>query len=222
MQFVYHPKSGEEILEIEGEVYNYLFKVRRHKKNERVAFRNLKDGFLYFYDITEVSRKRALLTLVHREKKEIMPKKSFHLIWCVVDPKTVEKTLPMLNEIGVGKITFVYCDRSQRNFKIKPEKLQKILINSCQQCGRSSLMEISFAKNLSKIIKETNNIVVLDFSEKRVKNTDNIENIVVGPEGGFSEKERELFRDLKVLGLDTETVLRSETAALAVSMKVLL
>jgi len=48
----------------------------------------------------------------------------------------------MLNEIGVSKISFIYCDRSQKNFIINLKRVKKILINSSQQCGRSVMMDI--------------------------------------------------------------------------------
>jgi len=219
MRFFYHPEAGSSSLVVEGEYYNYLFKVRRHKEGEEIAARNLEDGFLYIYRIESVRRREATLTLVHKESKEVLPKRFFHLLWCVVDPKTIEKTLPTLNELGVGKITFIYCDRSQKNFKLRLEKLQKILINSCQQCGRSRLMELEVAKDLQSVIDA--DTVVIDFSDKTLGCADNIEKALVGPEGGFSQEERKLFEGLKILGFDTELILRSESAAVAVASKVL-
>ena len=219
MQFVYHPSSGEETLRIEGEIYNYIFKVRRHKKGEVIAFRNMQDGWLYFYRIDEVSRREAVLTLVHKEFKEVKPPRYLHLLWCVVDPKTIEKTLPILNEFGVAKITFVYCDRSQKHFKLKFDKLRKILINSSQQCGRSELMELESLESLDEAVKKYKNILFLDFSDKKEKKFYNIQRVCIGPEGGFTEREREMFMD--VTGLSTPLILRSESAAVAVSAKVL-
>ncbi len=219
MRFFYHPMAGNSTLVVEGEYYNYLFKVRRHREGEEVAARNLEDSYLYIYKIESLKRREATLTLVHKEQKEVLPHRFFHLLWCVVDPKTVEKTLPTLNELGVGKVTFIYCDRSQRNFQLRFEKLQKILINSCQQCGRSRLMELDIAQNLREVIDQET--VVIDFSDKKLGCTDNIKKALVGPEGGFSEEERKLFKGLRVLGFDTELVLRSESAVVAVASKVL-
>ena len=220
MQFLYHPQSGVKRVEIVGEAYNYLFKVRRHKKGEEVALRNLEDQNIYIYRIDEVSRREALLTLVHFYEKPVLPKRFFHLLWCVVDPKTIEKTLPTLNELGVSKISFIYCDRSQKNFRIKMEKLKKILINSCQQCGRSALMELEIVESLDEVLDS--DVVVLDFSKKRLECTDNVQKALVGPEGGFSEDERKMFESLKVVGFDTELVLKSESAAVAIASKVLI
>ena len=219
MQFVYHPEAGTQELRIEGEVYNYIFKVRRHKRGEEIALRNMRDGTLYHYRITEVTRREAVLTLVHQEHKEVVPKRFFHLLWCIVDPKVIEKTLPMLNEIGVSKITFLYCARSQKNFRLRLDKLHKILINSCQQCGRSSLMELEVLENIDEVLTRYEDIVLIDFSKDTLSCADNIQRALIGPEGGMTPQEREKFAKIK--GLDTPMILRSESAAVAGASKVL-
>jgi len=118
MQFLYHPDAGLPDITIEGEAYRYIFKVRRHREGERIALRNMLDDMLHFYRIDKVSRREALLAFEEKERRVVMPSKTLHLGWCVVDPKTVEKSLPMLNELGVAKISFLYCDRSQKNFRL--------------------------------------------------------------------------------------------------------
>ncbi len=217
MQFVYHPQSGQDILVVQSEIYNYIFKVRRHKKGEVIAFRNMEDGYLYFYRIDAVDRRKATLILVGKEYKEVVPKKFFHLLWCVVDPKTIEKTLPMLNELGVGKISFVYCARSQKNFRLNFDKFQKIVINSSQQCGRSRLLELEIVQDLKEALEKYTDIVLIDFSEDLLSCSDRIQRALIGPEGGMTPKERERFTQVK--GLDTPMILRSETAAVSVSAK---
>lgn len=219
MQFLYHPEAGQAKVFLQDEYYRYIFKVRRHKKGETVALRNLKDGYLYSYLIEDVTKKEAILTLVYKEFLEIKPKRFFHLLWCVIDPKTIEKTLPMLNELGVSKISFVYCKRSQKNFRLKLDKLHKILINSNQQCGRSDIIELEVIKSLKEALSRYENIVLIDFSDNYIDCADNIQRAFIGPEGGFSEDEREYFTLIK--GLDTKMILRSESAAVAVASKVL-
>ena len=44
MQFTYDEFCGTDILEIKDEVYNYLLKARRHKIDDEIYFRNLKDN----------------------------------------------------------------------------------------------------------------------------------------------------------------------------------
>ncbi len=219
MQFVYHPEAGSPWLKVEGEIYNYIFKVRRHRQNETIALRNLQDDYIYRYQIEEVSRREADLRLLDKEFLPIHPRRYFHLLWCIIDPKSIEKILPSLNELGVAKISFVYCARSQKNFKIRLDKLQKILINSSQQCGRSRLMELEVVASFDEALRKYEEIVFIDFCEEKIGCADNIQRAFVGCEGGFSNEEKEKME--KVISFDTPLILRSETAAVAVASKVL-
>ena len=133
-------------------------------------------------------------------------------------PKTIEKTLPMLNEIGVDSIYFVYADRSQKNFKLDIERINRILVNSCCQCGRTSLMDISVFKNIKEFCASNKQFLVLDFGgEKPTLNLDMNNTLLIGPEGGFSESERELLKKTakKIIAFGTQNILRSETAVVA-------
>ncbi|MEZ4692820.1 MAG: RNA methyltransferase PUA domain-containing protein [Aliarcobacter sp.] len=58
MQFTYDEFCGENILEIKDDVYNYLIKARRHKIDDEIYFRNLKDENLYLYKIILIDKKR--------------------------------------------------------------------------------------------------------------------------------------------------------------------
>ena len=94
--------------------------------------------------------------------------KKIHLAWCVVDPKTIYENIASLNELGVDKITFVYSDFSQKNFKINFEKLEKILINSSSQCGRSSIIKLDIYKNIDTFIADNPDTYFLDFSQTSI------------------------------------------------------
>ncbi len=220
MKFVYDKRAGERILSVKEDVYKYLFKVRRFKVKDKVDVRNLMDDFLYSYEIERVDKREAILSLIGKKKKIVKPFKFFHLFWCIVDPKTIERALPMLNEIGVGKITFLYCDRSQKNFRVDFKRLDRILISSCMQCGRSSLMELEIKKGIGEIDRD--NLIVLDFNRDEVKDIKNINKLIVGPEGGFSDRERELLKNLQGFSFQTPLVLKSDTACISASSKILL
>ncbi len=220
MKFVYHEASGEDILKVSGDLYKYLFRVRRLSKGEILPFRNLKDDFLYFYEIEDIKRKEASLLLKEKKVDIKKPLKKLTLFWCVIDPKTIEKSLAMLNEIGVSKIVFVYCDRSQKNFRLDFKRFERILINSSMQCGRSSLMRLDLVENIDKIDKKS--LFVLDFDKKNCKDIEKIEKLLIGPEGGFSEREKELLKDISGFSFKTPLVLKSETASISASSKILL
>jgi len=217
MQFLYYPHPTSDII-LTGDEYKYLFKVRRIKKNELVKIRNLKDDYLYIYEIIDINKKKAFLKLKEKILAPNKPKNFFHLGWCIIDPKSIEKTLPTLNEIGVSKISFIYCDFSQRNFKLKLDRIVKILINSCQQCGRSDLMEIEVLNSIKEFIKKYD-FIALDFDGEEIECKEYNKSFLIGPEGGFSEEERNLFKEkIKLKGF----ILRSESAACAIASKILL
>jgi len=139
VQYLFLEQAGEQNLTLQGDEHRYIFKVRRHREGEVVALRNLIDEHIYFYKIVSLSKKEAELSLESSKNLTVVAKKKLHLAWCVIDPKSVEKVLPTLNEMGVDAITFIYCERSQKSFKVDFKRLKKILLNSSQQCGRSSL-----------------------------------------------------------------------------------
>lgn len=223
MQFTYDENCGEELLIVENEVYKYLFKARRHKVGEIIAFRNLKDSYIYFYKVINIDRRKATLQLALSEEKIVQNNRKLHLGWCIVDPKTVEKSIASLNEMGLEKITFIHCEYSQKNFKQNFEKLEKILINSSSQCGRSSIIKLETCESLEKFLNENKDCFILDFSSTNInEKKDEIKTIVLGCEGGFSKEEREKFNSSKVVGLDSNLILRSESAAFAIASKLII
>ncbi len=219
MQFLYDPNAGVKELQIRGENHKYLFKVRRFHEDAIVFIRNLKDNILYRYQVTEIHKKEAFLRLLDWEE-DGKNDTFFHLIWCVIDPKTIEKTLPMLNQLGVGKISFVYCERSQKNFKIDFSRMEKILINSSQQCGRANLPEMELLENLDTVLEKYRNFAVLDFGGK--KEWGDVQSVLIGCEGGFSASERQKLQNRDKIGLKTDLILKSETAAVAIASKLLI
>ena len=223
MQFTYHQEASQEFLSVDNETYKYLFKARRHKIEDEIYFRNLDDKNIYLYKVIEINRKDARLELVSFEEKIVENNKKLHLAWCVVDPKTVEKNIASLNELGLEKITFIYCEYSQKNFKLNLEKLEKILLNSSSQCGRSSIIKLEICKSLDEFLSLNKNVYLLDFSKQNIETKkDEIETLLLGCEGGFSETERETFDTVKIVGFNSNLILRSETAAISAVSKIII
>ncbi len=218
MQFLYYSDTTSNIT-LSGNEHKYLFKVRRIKKNELINIRNLKDDYLYIYKIEDINKKEAFLKLINKELKPNKPHTFFHLGWCIIDPKNIEKTLPNLNEIGVGKISFVYCDFSQKNFQLKLDRIKTILINSNQQCGRSDLIEIEILNSSKEFFEKYPEFMALDFNGENIECKNYNKPFLIGPEGGFSENERKYFREIVKL---KSFILRSESAACSVASKILL
>ena len=223
MQFIYDINSGNNTLNIIDNNHKYLFKVRRSKINDIIFFRNFNDNFLYSKKIININKNNSLLQQKSREIKIIKAKKNLHIIWAIIDPKKIEKYIIFLNEIGVDKITFVYCEYSQRNFKVNIEKLNKILINSSQQCGRSNIIKLELIASLNIIFTLYKDIYILDFSSNIIDNdSKDIEKILIGCEAGFSNSERLLFNSSDILGFDSSLILQSQTAVISIASKILL
>ena len=222
MLYLYHKEAGASTLTLTGDEHRYLFKVRRHKASDRLHLRNLKDGYLYTYEVLSIDKRSALLSLVERTMLEVRSLRSLHIGWCVIDPKSIEKMLPSLNEMGVEKITFIYCKRSQKSFKLDLKRLEKILLNSSQQSGRSVVMVLEIAESLEAFLQQHPQSYMLNFSEHTIGTVGDIKTVVIGCEGGFHAEECALFPDERIVGFDTPLVLKSETAACAVAAKLLL
>ena len=222
MQYLYHPEASVSQLYLSGESHRYLFKVRRYRAGDSTYLRNLKDDILYQYNITTLDKKEAILTLRFQQELSIKAKQKLHIGWCMIEPKNIEKVLPTLNEIGVEKITFFYCARSQKQFKPDFDRLRKILWNSSQQCGRSRMMTLETAESLTSFLETNPEAYLLNFSQNHLLSTAAIETIVIGCEGGLTDAECTLFDAMKVVGLDTPLILRSESAATSVASLLLL
>jgi len=222
MQFIYHKDSSKQNLTIDGDLYKYIFKVRRLDSTKNIFFRNLEDKNIYEYKVLNIDRRKATLELIGFEQKIIEPKKELHIAWCIIDPKSIEKYIASLNELGVTKITFIYCQYSQKQYKPNLEKLKKLLINSSSQCGRSSIIELDICDTLQEFIKNNPNSYMFNFSKNNILNyKDDISTIIIGCEGGFSKQEFESFDKQKVVGIDNNLILKSETAVLSVACNIL-
>jgi 16S rRNA (uracil1498-N3)-methyltransferase len=222
MQFTYHPNSGDTNLTIDGELHNYLFKVRRTKIDQNLHLRNLEDDNIYEYQILSSDRRKTKLILINTTEKIIKQSSSLHIGWCVVDTKTIEKMLPSLNELGVEKISFIYCEYSQKQFKLNIEKLNKLLINSSQQSGRSSLMILESYSCLDKFIEDYPETFMFNFSTNLIDTKkEDVKTILIGCEGGFSQEEVKKIDSSKVVGIKSNLILRSETAVVTVASKIL-
>ena len=223
MRFLFDDDAGKERLALKGESFKYIIKVRRHQVGDELGFRKKEtSGTLYRYKIANIDGRSADLELISVEEEAVNASKRLHIGWCVVDSKSVEKVLPLLNELGVAKITFIYCDRSQKNFKPDLKRYERILESSMQQCGRSEMMTFDEVKNIEVFVQQNPQTVVFDFCDEVLEDGSNIDTVLIGSEGGLSEAERALLENQRVVRLDTPMILRSETAATAIASKILL
>ncbi|MEA2073815.1 MAG: 16S rRNA (uracil(1498)-N(3))-methyltransferase [Campylobacterota bacterium] len=221
--YIFDEKAGADELTLKGELHKYLIKVRRHSVDDELAFRNRDEmKTLHLYKLVDVEPRAATLSLISSKTVEVKSDKELHIAWCVIDQKSVEKVLPSLCEIGVSRISFITCERSQKNFKPDFKRYERIVEASMQQSGRTSLMEFDSYKNIETFIEEFPDTKVFDFCDNVLKGGSSFKRVLIGCEGGFSPNEKEFLKSQEVFRLNSAMVLRSESAVMAVASKILL
>lgn len=213
MKFLYDLRAGELNLEIKGENYKHL-KALRYRLGDILELRNLKDLKSYKYEISNLN-KTANLTLISSYEVQNLPL-NLKFAWAVVDANEIEKALPILNELGVGEIIFVYSDFSQKNIRLNLDRFHRILIASSQQCGRHGVIKFSVLNSSDELKQIYKNIALIDFGGDDLRtNLSNLNNqiLFIGPEGGFSDRERNLFENK--FAFKTNHILRSTSAIIA-------
>lgn len=143
----------------------------------------------------------------------------------VIKKSNFELAVEKLNEIGIKKVVPVVFERSQNNIHLDFLRINKICFESSKQCNRVNPIIVENITSFLKITKnlETFNIVfVANMSTDSVSfsnwkyQTNNRVAYVIGPEGGFSQKEIEVFKKIrKLIFLKlTDNILKTETAAI--------
>ena len=228
MRFIYHQNAGDSSVLLEGEALHHIINVRRQKcaPGEVLAFANLTDSRLYDYNITHSAKHKITLNLADsRAVSQVLP--ATHLALGIFDMGEFYRILPALNELGVAQITLFYADFSQKNQRLNADRAQKILIQSCCQCARLSLMRLEVLENLAAVCEKYPGFIALDFEGKsgeiraeihakiqgEIRSGGGKSGVIIGPEGGFSQKEREILKN-RSLALNHPLVLRASTAAI--------
>jgi 16S rRNA (uracil1498-N3)-methyltransferase len=218
MKFALHPHSGLDELVVSGEEYKYLIKVRRHGVGDVIAFRHRDDLHQeHSYTLEHTDGRNGYFRLESSCESLCEAPKKLHIGWCIVDPKTIEKTLPMLMELGVSQITLIHCKRSQRNFRFDFDRFNRIMESAMMQCGRTSFVEFFEAPDLNTFLNANPEAVIFDFGGEALSRNEEYETVVIGCEGGFDESERKLFENHRLRHFNLPMILRSETAVVAIA-----
>lgn len=111
----------------------------------------------------------------------------------------------------MDEIFFHKFERSQHEISLDKTKI--VVRESAKQCRRYLFPKVSFLEKLEL----SGNVITLDLDASQNLLDVNLEGsitVVVGPEGGFSEKERELLRSSTTVVSLGKKILRFETAAI--------
>ena len=198
---------------------HYLNKVMRIKENEFFSLFNNKGEW-------EAKILKIFKGLVEFEIiKQLRQKENMKDLWLAFSPIKSNYQNFMIQkatELGVTKFLPIIFDRTiVRSINI--ERLKKIAIEASEQSNRINIPSIEQTQNLESFLNS--NLVNLIFTDlnstnKRIdksKLTSKPTCIIVGPEGDFSELEREkilTFKGVQTVKIN-ENILRSETAVIS-------
>ncbi len=222
--FVETPLDAGAAQEATTEQFNYLANVLRMTDGAEILLFNGRDGE-WKARLSFPSRKKIALIPLEQTRSQ-PPAPDLHYLFAPLKIGRMDYLVQKAVEMGAGLLQPVMTQHVQGKIH-NTEKLRANAIEAAEQCGILSLPEVAEPVKLRDMLETwprdrriiycdegdagQNPLPVLQsITERRVA-------LLVGPEGGFSEEERELLRSLAFvtpipLG---PRILRADTAAVA-------
>ena len=201
---------------------HYLSSVMRIKAGQKVLFFNGNDGEFYGM-INSIDKKKTTIKILSK-KREITDLPKITLAFCPPKGNKLDFLIQKSTEIGVREFIPIISDHTI-NRKINVDRLKKIIIESAEQSNQIQLPNLQNSLSFDNFVKNfsTSTILFADINslnsslEKIIEKKQSNYILLIGPEGDFSSKEREVIlqnKNFKSFSLGS-TILRSETAAIA-------
>ncbi len=201
---------------------HYVSKVMRVKENE--VFSLFNNSGEWEAKILNISKNIVEFNV----KKQLRKKENIKEMWLAFSPiksNYFNFMIQKATELGVTRFIPIIFDRTIVR-KINKERLEKIIIEATEQSNRINIPTLEKPQNLKNFLSNNSKKIDLVFtdlntSKKKLevgKEGNKPICAVVGPEGDFSEKERELilnFKDVKQLNIN-QNILRAETANISI------
>ncbi len=200
---------------------HYINKVMRMKENETFSLFNSSGE----WKAKIIGIKKGIIEFT--VTKNLRHKESSKEIWLAFSPiksNYFNFMIQKSTELGITKFLPIIFERTIVR-KINTERLEKIAIEATEQCNRINVPKIEKLQNLNSFLNKNQakiNLIFTDLNSKNRKiNLNKISDkplcIIIGPEGDFSEVEREKI--LSYEGVNSirinNNILRSETAAIS-------
>ena len=137
------------------------------------------------------------------------------------EPSVVKQLIASLSELGIAELSFFKGDRSQASLSRLPseEKQDRLAIEAARQCERPVPLKISTVE-FESLISESSVVTTVVLDEQPAAGSyplgQKVNVLLVGPEGGWSPRERDAFIQASVPCIHLPTpILRVATAAVA-------
>ena len=191
---------------IDNENLFHLIKVLRVKKYQKIKFIDI-DKIIYFCEIEDVSKNFLSAKILEKTISNRILKNNIVLVQSILAPDAQNLLIANATQTGIKKIYPVISDNvsvPSNSLKGKIEKWNKISYENFKQCERADIAIVEEISNLNETLAKFKKENILIFAEKYDNKTlnnclDDIDYnseiaVVIGPEGGFSEKEFEHFK----------------------------
>ena len=198
---------------------HYLSKVMRVKENEIFSLFNSNGE--WEAKVLSISKSIIKFKII----KQLRQKENIKELWLAFSPIKSNYQNFMIQkatELGITKFLPIIFDRTVVR-KINKAKFEKIVVEASEQSNRINVPTIEESQSLNNFLK-TNSIDLiftdLNSHNKKIdksKLTDRPVCIIIGPEGDFSEAEREeilAFKGVQPIKIN-KNILRSETAVIS-------
>ena len=201
---------------------HYTKNVMRLKPGDKISLFNSSSGE---WDASILTQSKDLTEF--KVEKFSRPQEKENNLWLAFSPiKKIpqDMMLQKTTELGIQKFVPLLCERSVVR-EINIERAEKIITEASEQSNRISVPEILKIQNLENFIKnfpENGNLIFCDINceSSNLKNILSKKDpacILIGPEGDFSENERQLIvNNKKTVSISlAKNILRAETAAIS-------
>ncbi|MFD2168320.1 16S rRNA (uracil(1498)-N(3))-methyltransferase [Thalassotalea euphylliae] len=219
------PLTANTQVQLSDDAFGHVVRVLRLNQGDAITLFN-GSGSDFQATLTEVSKKKAFAQVNSEEQIENESPLRIHLGQGISRGDRMDFTLQKSVELGVSTITPLFTERcgvklSGERLAKKHEQWQKIVISACEQSGRSIVPEVKAPISLEEWLSQQTNALKLNLHPRAehsimtlpVEST-NVR-LLIGPEGGLSDKEIEAASEAAFTGvLLGPRVLRTETAAL--------
>ena len=198
---------------------HYISKVMRIK--EREVFSLFNSSGEWEAKILTISKSIVEFNIT----KQLRQKESTKEMWLAFSPiksNYFNFMIQKATELGVTKFIPIIFDRTIVR-KINKERLEKVIIEAAEQSDRINVPSIEEPQSLKNFLSnEKMDLIFTDLNSQNKKIdsgklTDNPTCVIIGPEGDFSEEEREKilsFKGVQPIKIN-ENILRSETAVIS-------
>ena len=201
---------------------HYLFSVMRLDVGAEVSLFNGRDGE-WAAQVIAATKKGGVLECEAQTKPLQMPPD----LWLVFAPIRKERTSFIVEkaaELGAARIVPMQTEFTQAANRVRQDKLQAHALEAAEQCGGTYVPEVAELAKLGKLLDGWNPARRILFCDEAMVGDTPIFPadggawaIFIGPEGGFSDKERGRLRAMDCahpISLGPR-ILRADTAAVA-------